>query len=536
MQPVSVKLLLIAKQNLRSISLYGGFALVLLWTVLRHITNGINFDVVGQIGVASQWAHGVHSGVQLGPTNYVLKMPLYSLVNAFSFLSPMNRLLLLAAICNLATFACIFIFSEKILQLQGVKNRAWLYVALLWLASIFGAVFWADYANSRNLEIAATVGLVYLTLQYLSATRLKTLALLVIAGSLVFFADPLQVYVYGAGVGLFVIFRNVVGFTRRRSKHLTATASDARLLGALLIAYAGSKLLTTLSVDLLKINFLQVPGSGQTLSLATLLQTLQGTLTSLFKIFDANFFKIPVGPNSLRALLNTVVLGAIIVLLIKFIRSNATNKLAGQVLLCIALANLLIYSLSGQALHPETQRYIVMVPIVLIVLVGLYGPRLYAKNKVRPLTTWMTLIFVSSLLLLGGLAISVPSRHSKDGHIYQTLAYLNANKTVYALGSREAGVTTTYFAEGKQVVLPLACSDHRLQATNLFFDNGAFEGFRGYTGEVPILLQMNEIKFGNYHCRKSDIVIQFGLPIREDIIPGVGTALIYPGSQIQINN
>src|SRR5436305_279765 len=65
----------------RYISLIGGVIVVCLWTLIRHISNGINFDVVGQVGVAQQWAHGHMSGTQLGATSYLLKMPVYFALN-----------------------------------------------------------------------------------------------------------------------------------------------------------------------------------------------------------------------------------------------------------------------------------------------------------------------------------------------------------------------------------------------------------------------------------------------------------------------
>lgn len=512
----------------RIISLLGGTAVVILWTLIRHISNGVNYDVVGQIGLAQQWAHGYMAGTQLGATNYIFKIPVYILVNTLDFITPMDRLLLLAVVFNVATFILLFILCEKIMNLYEIKRRSWLYLAMAWLATIAGNVFWVDYANSRNLETVGGVLFIYLVLKYMKKKQPSTLALLAITGSIVFFADSLQFYVCGVGVCLFALGHLL--YRRTKANVLQALA----IIGSTVVGYLGSLGLFQLATKFLHVTFFAAPNTQPALTLPNFVETLLGMATSTLKIFGADFLERPYAFNSIRELLNAVVLVLLIVLLFKLVR-NMQRYAASVLVVAIIAVNYLVYVASGQVMQWETSRYLIMAPLLTSVLLALNSDKLRGRYRLKLQYAWLLIIVVSSVMLLGALAVSWPDRHSKDTHIGTTLSFLQQQDFRYALSSREVGITTSYFGQGKVVVLPMGCgADHTLEPTNLFYDNAMFKGLYDYNQEIPVIIPTNGVKFGANTCTQNDVMRQFGIPKREIPISEVGTALVYNANSLRI--
>jgi|GEM_PF-793693 len=512
----------------RIISLLGGTTVVMLWTLIRHITNGVNFDVVGQIGLAQQWANGLMTGSQLGTTSYLLKMPFYFVVNRLTFISPMNRILILALLFNVATFVLLFVCFEKILKLYEVKRRSWFYLAMAWLATIAGGTFWMDYANSRNLETVGGIILLYLTLKFFKLSRMTTWLGLLVAASIVFFADPLQLYVCGVGIILFAIFRMVV----KRQK-ANAIASLA-VIGATIFGYIAAKGLFSLAGKLFHVAFLTAPSARPKLTVANILPTVRGLVASTFREFDAGFLKRPIGINTIREFLNAVVLLALVFIILRSIRRKP-RPLALGVIATMVVINYFVYIASGQVLQWETGRYLVMVPLFVILLIGIRSDVLTQKYARKLQYAWAVIIIVSGIMLLGALAVSWPNRYAKDTHIVTTLSFLRQHNFKYALSSRGVGITTTYFSDGKTTVLPMACgANHTLYPTNLFYDNTAFKGLYSYGQDVPIILPAGGINFGKYTCSEADIAAQFGVPKNRYTIPGIGVAVVYDSGSLHV--
>lgn len=514
-------------RNARVLSLIGGTVAVSLWTVIRHITNGVNFDVVGQVGLAQQWANGQISGVQLGATNYLLKIPIYFIANQVQVLSPMQRLLVLALLFNIVTFLLLFILFEKFCILYNTKQRGWLYLALGWLAVIAGNVFWIDYANSRNLEVVGGVLFVYLVSKFIHQRHLLLLPVIAITGSLVFFADTLQLYVCGVGVCAYVVGR----FGLQRTRSAAVTALSVLLVTA--VSYAGSRELFSLATRYLHVSFYAPPTTKPALS--NVLDLLQGVGSSTLKIFGANFIKTPFTLSSVREVLNAVMLLLAAWLVVQAFLKARLRVAAGLMVLLMTL-NYLVYVASGQVMSWETSRYLIMAPVFMVLAVSVLGGTEQNTRRQRRLRySWLALLLVSGSMLCGALAVSWPSRHQKDAHIYTQVSYLQSHQYRYAIGSREFGVTTSYFAGDSAVALPFGCeSNHMISPTNLFYDNAVFKGLYDYTGEVPVVLQQSGITFGPNTCSKQDIVRQLGVPKREEPVPGVGMALVYDAASLHI--
>jgi hypothetical protein len=521
------KLFRLVERNARILTLGLGSLVVTIWTVLRHITNGVNFDIVGQIGLADQWLQGIHGGAVLGQTNYLLKIPFYMLANGLHYLSPMGRLLFFALLFNAATYIFIFVLVERILRLENVQDRHWFYVAMVWFASIAGGVYWLEYANSRNLETAAGVWLVYLTIRYLKMPRRATAILLAATGSIVFFADPLQLYIIGGGIVLYILGRWALRRTRQNGQLALNVG------GAILAALIGAKILRALSIRFLPVQYLAVPPTHHNLDVHTIGLALQTIVVNTFNIFDAAALKKPIGPNTIREFINFVVLLAIISLILYVLTHRKVLKPSGVLLLCIMAADYGAYAASKQILEPNTSRYLIMVPIMAIIFVAIYAPQVKFQQTEKIKYGWLAATALSCLFLLGGIVKSWPERHAKDHHIYQTLAFLEHYNFPYALGSHELGVTTTYFAERTTTVLPVSCTqNNHLHAINLFYDTAAFNGLKHYVGKVPIIVTDASIASGVDHCDTENVVTILGAPQQQISVPSIGTAYIYDTTTI----
>ena len=520
----------LAKQA-QILTLVIGSCLVSLWTVLRHITNGVNFDVVGQIGVVQQWTNGLHQAVLIGPTNYVLKFPLYYAVNQIHFLTAMDRVLLLALLCNVLTFGFIFAIFDKTLTLYQIRERRWLYLAMGWLATIAGKTFWVDYANSRNLETVGGLLVLYLILDFWKRGRPRTLALLALVAALTFFADPLQMYIIVGG--LLASFGGAVAVKFTKQQQLQLWSQSAKITVAVGGAVIISKVITYSTQQLLRISYLPAPRTNLNGQLSTLIQVAQSLGRNTLKIFDADIFKHPYSLNSLRALLNTVILVVVAAAIIRLVARRRARASAYVGLVLIAV-NYALYIASGQVLQWETSRYLVMIPLLTIGILVTHSDRLPKRHAKSLQLLWLTGLVASSVLLVGALVISWPQRHSKDAVIYNTISYLQQQHFPYALANREIGVTATYFSQGSAQVLPMGCSaDHRLQLTNLFYDSAGFASLQSYQGRVPIILENQGITYGKFHCSQNDIITQFGQPDSIQQVAGLGSALVYQADQLK---
>lgn len=521
------KLIDFMSKRLRLFTFTGGLVVVALWTIYRHISNGINFDVVGQIGLAQQWANGMMSGSQIGITNYVIKMPVYFVANGFGMFSPMGRLLFLALLFNLVTFGLLFVIYEKVLKLYKIRKFDWFYLGFLWLATIAGDVFWVDYANSRNLEIVGGLFILYLWLRYVITRSWAILPTILLVSVLTFFADSLMFYVFGIGL----IFYSLVRFAINRSKDNAILA--ATTTGLMSISFLLSRAIFIAIEKFYNVTFYSAPFNNPNISTNYLFNTLKSLCRNTLDIFGANFLQQPYGVNSIRQFLNAVVLVGIIVFLIR-LRGEIRKKMVAGVALTLVSVNYLIYIFSGQVQEWATSRYLILVPVLAVIVIGITGNGIKKNmaNKIKKL--WLIILTANIIIILGGLVIHWPTRHDKDSHIYNVIDFMESQHYGYAISDRETGISASYISDGTANILPFGCSNGLISPTNLFYDNAAFIEFKKYVGEVPIILPGGVIKFGDNTCTKENIIAQFGEPIRQQNVEGVGTTLIYSSDTLQI--
>ncbi len=498
-----------------------------MWTVIRSLTNGVNFDVVGQIGVTSQWAHGMHNGAQLGATNYLLKMPFYFVVNQLGFLSPHAKLLLLALVFNIATFVLLIVLFEKLLRLYKLTPNNWFYLTMLWLASISGRVYWLDYANSRNLETVGGIWVLYLGLRLLQKPDWRRAVATLGVGGIVFFADQLQLYIIGGGL---VLYAGLLWLHRRSKRQFVGSAI---LGGSIIGGYIVAKILTTIATTLLPVSFLVAPKSPQTLSLHSIEQITLGFGRSTARIFDSSFYSAASAPNMLREFINAVVLVGL-VLLAMYLWRQAKQRSLATVCGCCILAAYGAYGVSGQASQPTTERYLIMVPLLLVLLCSSLNGATIRRRLVNIQWALAGILLLSAVLTFGALVVSWPERYSKDAYITNTLTFLQQHNFDVAVSSRN-GIPVTYFSNDRTIVVPAICSpDRKLIESDLFFDKAAFATVQKQANLVPIIIPAGGIRSGNTTCTVQDIEAQLGQPSSQLVVPGIGIADLYQPNRIRL--
>ncbi|HUB93186.1 MAG TPA: hypothetical protein VMB52_01650 [Verrucomicrobiae bacterium] len=517
--------------NIRIATYFAGSSFVVVWTVIRQWTNGVNFDVVGQVGVVDQWSRGLHDGAQLGATNYLLKMPIYYAVNHIDILSPHLKLLALALVFNVTTFVLLLLLFEKLLRLYGVRPNVYFYLAMIWLASITGRVYWLDYANSRNLETVGGIWVLYLGCLLLRRVTWQRALVLALAGGVVFFADQLQIYVIGGGLGLYAFLRLCKVRNRHRIIQMVAILSG--LAGAVIL----DKLLHFAVISWLPVSFLAAPRPKTTGSLwHTGIETLHGMAVSTGRIFDASFYTPGSAPNTLREILNVVILLCVVAgIYYTWRKTRGQARSLGILCLCGILMTYAAYAASFQALQPATERYIVMVPLLLILLFGSVTPAIQKRFTGHMALLWATVLGVSAVLSLGALVVSLPVRYNKDTRLTNALVFMKQNDFTLAISSRD-GIPETYFAQGTATVLPTICqTDHRLVESNLFFDRAAFKELNTYHGLVPLIVPTDGITSSASTCSVQEIQNQFGPPLKQLDVPGVGVAEVYQPDTLRLH-
>src|SRR5581483_9200512 len=143
------------------ITFYIGSIFVTIWTLLRFFTQQSVFDLVSQQIIVHQWLHGSLSVAHVGQTAYIPKMLLIYIPLDVLPVPPRLKLIICTIVINITTFVLIAVLLKKILQAFKVKVTNSLDIGLIWISMIAGSVFWIGIINSRNIEVAGGLLLIY---------------------------------------------------------------------------------------------------------------------------------------------------------------------------------------------------------------------------------------------------------------------------------------------------------------------------------------------------------------------------------------
>jgi hypothetical protein len=504
-------------RHLRLLTYGGGSLLIGTWTVLRFLTQRTIFDLVGQQVLTQQLLHGSIAGATIGVTNYIPKMFILYAPMVLLPASPRLKLIALTVAVNIATLILIGLALEKILRIFGVRTGGALYVGLVWLAAIAGSVFWIQFTNSRNLEVAGGLFLLYGGLRYLEQPGHRRLLAIAVFSAILFFADTLQLYMTAVPL---IAYSAIICRHHRWER-------VAWLAGALVMGYAGSKLFFISFAHLLSIRFTHDTGATAAPSLHALLEGIVGAITATARLYSGG-----VDAGNFRRAFD----GLFLCLLAAVVGYAIWHKLLPRRLsllaACIIVVNLTVYIVSGQAAHPDTERYLIMTAPAAILLLGA-SQKVWQRFQVQGTVAVCIFLVVNSLFLGKTIVQDYQLHFSQDSHLASVERYITLHPTVLPYGSMDTAIPASYLSGSDQKApLPLGCAGAALVKDSLFYSTAAFRRRERQSRYTSAAVVLDDAAITNIPsvCNEADIVAQLGRPQGVAKTDDGSTVLLYNNS------
>ncbi|NTW61539.1 GtrA family protein [Candidatus Saccharibacteria bacterium] len=495
-----------------------GCFFVTCWTLFRFYTKGVNFDLTGQQLLARQWLDGSLSGSIIGPTNYIIKMLFLYMPAEIIGINSSLFLICSAIILNVATFIGIYYLSKKILEYFSIHVAGIFNLLILWLSTIVGSVFWIQYTNSRNIEIVAGLGIIYLGLLIYDKFDLKKAIWLTILSSVAFFADPMQVYITAVVILLYAsVDAMFFDKTKRRD--------TLKIFAIIILGYVASILLKLLVTSITKVEFITSGSLGQ--SMSVLLQPVVAIVET-----GKNLLRIIAGTNEMGSWHQVLNIGLVVLLLFSYM-NIITRKIVNKRFVIFSIIFLaipiIIYVASGQPLYKtDTSRYLIMaVPAIIIGFSAIELSKGSAKKYIS--------LIISIIVLINGIGLVYATLTSQrpdlvNGVILRNrYEFLSANNYNYGYASMDTAIPATYlFGKHSNTLLPLSCDNNRLRKSTLFYDRSVFEINESAPSEsVPIILDSGSITNYPSVCTVDSITKQIGVPLSLDRTSSGDVVMIY---------
>lgn len=361
--PVLSKIKEFLKNHYLIVTLFFSSTIVVLWTLLRFWTERSIFDLVGQQVVAREFLENGFMDATLGATHYIVKIFFVYVPFELLHIEPRLGLIVMTLLLNVGAFIAIVLAVRSIAKSLGVFNKGTFVLAALWLASIAGSVFWIQFANSRNIEVAAGVWVLAIGLRFIGKPTLKLGVVWLLLIALAFFMDPLQVYMTGLPFLLYILALKVNDYRAKSS-----SISPRTLLWVLGI-FMGGYVLSTLSLVVVEsvsgVHIIDsqssVAGLGALVSQAV--DAMKGLLVANVRMFggyveDGGRIRQAVALLGLFFLVGCLVWFAL------------KGKIQAKIVVFLLIFSIVIqgvYFASGQTLNGDTSRYLIMMaPIIMI--------------------------------------------------------------------------------------------------------------------------------------------------------------------------
>jgi len=514
-----------AFRNARLLAMLAGSFIISIWTMVRFFSKSSNFDLVGQQVLAHQWLTGLHGGAIIGPTNYILKIFVLYMPLDMIHVSQRGKLVFMTLLVNVVTYILMILLLEKVWRLFYSRIPKSFYTAMLWLALAAGSVFWIQFTNSRNIEVVGGLLLVYLMLRLLKAApTIKLSMLLVLVASILFFADPLQVYMTAipALAYVFVLF-----FADRSNQKFSRVLL---ILGALTVGFVMSKCIALGIESIFKTNFLVVANQRTGSLFATLIDSAIPLSKQTARLYVAGY---ELG-RFVEALNLLFVLG-IGVLGVWYVWKRIIPRKLGLLVGLFWITDALVYMASGQALQSGTSRYLIMtVPFFVLFAAAVVS----AKTKHKPVILLATIILlcVNSGALVYAFTQSWNPQFTKDAHSYAVITYMKDHSFTHGYASMDAALPVNYLTSGSVRLLPVKCeAGNTIQPAFLFFDKTYYENIMSASAdsEVPLILDGDQIANSPNVCTKEDIRASLGNWQAQDKLRDGSDVLLYDAGQIR---
>ncbi len=488
-----------------------GGLFIACWTLLRFFTQRTIFDLVGQQVMTQQWLDGHFAGGSLGVTNYILKMIFLYMPLDLLPGSPRIGLLVLTLLVNLAAFVLIGVLAQRILRYFGIRSNEGLYAGLIWLAMAAGSVFWIQFTNSRNLEVAGGLLLLYGGLCYLRQPTNKLLLGLTAYSGLLFFADNLQAYMTAAPLLAYA------ALTGRRQMLIVA-----RLALSLGVGFVISKELFVMAAALFSVDFITV-GQATHLSAAFITDGVKGSVTSV-----AHLLLGGADAGRLRQIVNGVFLVAVVAAASYAAWKRLVSRRLLLLLGLITVTDISVYILSGQAQQAATERYLIMLAPVIVLLAGAAKP-VISKYKKIALVGFGLIVLINAAALGVTLTQKWDTHFSQDSHLRSVQSFIAKHTDMKFYGSMDTALPLAYLTGSyTHAPLPLTCNANGLFKTNTFYTKSAYKALEQKTAKASaIILDGASITNVPSVCNEDAIIIQLGTPTKRLTMNDGSAVLIY---------
>lgn len=514
----------LAKLNFRWLSIIAGSLILNIWTMIRFFSKPSTFDLVGQHTLAHQWLNNMHDGSMIGMTNYIYKIFLFYIPFDLLSGSPRLKLVLLTIFINTLAFFLIVFFLEKIWLLYNKTIPKLFYLVVLWIGFAAGSIFWVQYTNSRNIEIGLGLCLVYLLLSMRNLKQYSKYILVLVLGSFLFFADPLQLYM-SAVPALACIYLFAILDKKQRKNKLKIAAIASILV---VLSYVFSKLLFLLFEKMLNIKFIIFADqrAGK-----TVFEVIFDNMLPYAKQL-ARFYS---GGHELGKyiwLVNFALFVSSMLIFAFFAFKKYLNLQIFTVVFVFFCLNSFVYIASGQPSVEGTSRYLIMTaPFFVLVLTTIVS----TKSKLATAFTYIysAILCLNIAVLVSILVKSYDADFSIDNHIKSSILYMN--KYDYGYSSMMTTLPAYYMSNNHIKLLPLSCEPGGiLVPTTLFFDKQMFNNSESIQQETPIILDGNTIQNTPNVCDINAIKNKFGEWSRVEYLTDGSMVLIYPSNVLQI--
>ncbi len=513
--------------NVRLLSLISGCILVTFWTFLRFFRFNLNFDLVGQLGLAQQWLTVTPEGAMIGPTNYLIKLFFVYIPTVTTPGSPLLKLVFITVVINVATYILSVILLEKLWQeLTDRRPPKVFYLAVIWLSLLAGSIYWVQFSNSRNLEVVGGLLAFLFGLRLLHSKSKKLLLLFVLFLSILFFADPLQIYMTIVPLLIVCFVFKFLRVDKTIHWNSVGKVSIGVLAGLVL-----SQLWLHCAKSILGIRFIEA--TTQPLSFNSVMHGAKLVPRSMIHVFFGGIeLGKPVG------VLNILIVGTILsfALFYLFKKQIVWRQKLTIAIVTVAIVNVSVYVLSGQSAISGTSRYLIM-------LAPFYALLMTEVLRIRHKSQKSLIIFIVVAAGINTLSLSYAFLRTWDAnfqvnnHLYAVESYLRDKQYSYGYASMDTSMPVNYLSNQKAKLLALEClPNNSVRQHYLFFDRAFADSLTmGIEDDavVPIVLDGSTIGNHPWTCKESNLKKQLGEPIKIERLSDHSIVLIYKHSDIQ---
>lgn len=442
-----------------------GVVIITVNTLWIFLTRPLHGDMVAQQLAVQQWLHGVPmEGLMVGPTNYIIKLPFYVLIEGlFGWLSPFMRLVATSLFMTIGGWVFSLWITRRIIHTYVSKDKIVLmFVSLLFILVAIGSsgIYLLNFPNSRNIEVALMLAAIYLYIRASERARSKwDYILLFIVTFLIYINDKYALYVVGGAAAVYLAARIIMDWYRRKPGLNLPACYTLTVVVLTLIAHALATPLIT-AVTPIDITW-SPPAEVKVLSV----EEVGERVTGLSMAIVQNLGMPIIGKElNLRLYPYLVTLVLVLYLLILFITGRKSRYWDDHLMhfLVTVMAVSLALPLASGLTQP---RYIIIFPFVLIIFATILFNNVVtnrAKYHIKFLSVGTLLgaiLFAFLYIPMVHLAIEKENWRIANREIYQLIRIANENEIEKAYMTMQHAQPVTYLNPDGLLALPLSCED-----------------------------------------------------------------------------